>query len=170
MESGIFTKEYQSGTLVLSFTKGLARYKAVISKTIVLNAAWTVGYWLCFGITYGYNAYFWDNSAAHNLIFSGLCWWLFGIWVIALVILFSTMFGTNTGVLIATGSVVFASYLLGLVPQLKEYLPSFLTDTNSIIYGMKETETYIYAFIISITASIICFTVSIPIMNKRSLN
>ena len=32
IESGIFTKEYQSGTLVLSLTKGLKRYKVVISK------------------------------------------------------------------------------------------------------------------------------------------
>ena len=37
LESSIFTKEYTTGTLVLSLTKGLERYKVVISKTVVLT-------------------------------------------------------------------------------------------------------------------------------------
>ena len=75
MESNIFTREYQTGTLVLSLTKGLKRYKVVVSKTVVLTGLWSFGYWLCFGITYGYNAYFWDNAVAKNLMFSVICWW-----------------------------------------------------------------------------------------------
>ena len=67
LESSIFTKEYTSGTLVLSLTKGLERYKVVVSKTVVLAVLWTIGYWICFAITYGYNAYFWHNSVAQNL-------------------------------------------------------------------------------------------------------
>ena len=82
LESSIFTKEYTSGTLVLSLTKGLERYKVVISKALVLTVLWSLGYWLCFGITYGYNAYFWDNSIAQNLVFSVVCWWLFGMMVV----------------------------------------------------------------------------------------
>ena len=70
LESNILTKEYTAGTLVLSLTKGLERYKVVISKTLVLAVLWSLGYWMCFGITYGYNAYFWDNSIAQNLFFS----------------------------------------------------------------------------------------------------
>lgn len=57
LESSIFTKEYQSGTLVLTLTKGLHRHTVVISKALLLIVLWSVGYWLCFGITYGYNAY-----------------------------------------------------------------------------------------------------------------
>ena len=32
LEGGIFAKEYASGTLVLSLTKGLARYKVLVAK------------------------------------------------------------------------------------------------------------------------------------------
>ena len=34
--SGIFTSEYQSGTLILMLTKGFPRYKVVLTKTLYL--------------------------------------------------------------------------------------------------------------------------------------
>ncbi len=169
LQSSIFTKEYSSGTLILSLTKGLERYKVVVSKAIILAVLWTVGYWLCFAITYAYNAYFWDNSVAQNLIFSVICWWLFGIFVISLMVLFSTVSNANTGVLVGTGSVVLASYLLGLLPKVNKVLPTMLTDGNSLIYGVAEAKTYIVAVVTAVVASLICFVVSMPIFNKKQL-
>lgn len=169
LQSSIFTKEYSSGTLVLSLTKGLERFQVVISKTAVLTVLWTLGYWLCFGITYGYNAYFWDNSVAQNLIFSVVCWWLFGVFVISLIILLSTIENSNTGVLVGTGSIVLVSYLLGLLPKISKYLPTFLADGNSLIYGVAEEKSYVAAMVITMVASLICFAVSIPIFNKKQL-
>ena len=86
IEGSIFTKEYASGTLVLSLTKGLKRHKVVISKALILAVMWTAFYFMCFGITYGYNAYFWDNSVAKNLLLSVICWWIFGLLIISLMI------------------------------------------------------------------------------------
>lgn len=169
LESSIFTKEYASGTLVLSLTKGLERYKVVISKTVMLTVLWSVGYWLCFGITYGYNAYFWDNAVAQNLIFSVVCWWVFGVMVIALMVLFSTMTQSNTGVLLGTGGVVLASYLIGLLPKCGKYLPTFLTNGNSLVYGLNEGAEYMPSLVIAIAVSIICFAISIPTFNKKQL-
>lgn len=169
LESSIFTKEYNSGTLVLSLTKGLERYKVVISKTVALTVLWSICYWLCFEITYGYNAYFWDNSIAQNLIFSVMCWWLFGVVVVALMVLFSTVSNTNTGVLLGTGGVVLASYLVGLLPKCSKYLPTFLTDGNSLIYGLAETKTYMSSLVIAMATGVICFVISIPIFNKKQL-
>ena len=169
LESGIFTKEYQSGTLVLALTKGLDRYKVVISKTSLLLILWTFFYWICYGITYGYNAYFWDNGIAHNLAFSAICWWLFGLWTMILMVLFSTVANTNTGVLAGTGGVVFAVYLLGLLPKLKKYSPSLLMDGNSLIYGVEKSQTYIIAIVVTVILSIMCLVISIPILNKKKL-
>ena len=169
MESGIFTKEYQSGTLLLSLTKGLARYKVLVAKTLVLTVLWSVGYWLCFGITYGYNAYFWDNSIAQNLLFSAVCWWIFGLWAISLVVLFSVLTAENTGVLVGTGGVVFASTLLSLMPKLQKFLPTQLSDGNSLIYGLLEWNKYSPALLISAAMSIVCLALSFPIFNKKQL-
>ena len=169
LQSGIFTKEYRSGTLVLSLTKGLARYQVVVSKTALLIALWSACYWMCFGITYAYNAYFWDNAVAKNLVLAVGCWWLFGLWVIALAVLFSTLAKTNTGVLIGTGGVVLVSYLAGLLPKISRYLPTMLADGNSLIYGVKDAKAYGASIVIAVAISLVCLAVSIPVFNKKQL-
>ena len=169
IESSIFTKEYSSGTLVLSLTKGLSRYKVVIAKFLILGVMWTVFYWMCFGITCGYNAYFWDNSVAKNLIFSVACWWIFGLFIVSLTVIFSTLANSNSGVLGGVGIVALVSYLVGLIPKISKYLPTFLTDGNSLIYGVMEANEYVIAIIITVSLSALCFAISIPIFNKKQL-
>ena len=89
--------------------------------------------------------------------------------VIALMVLFSTVSSSNTGVLLGTGGVVLASYLVGLLPKCGKYLPTFLMDGNYLIYGLAETKAYMTSLIIAIAASVICFAISIPIFNKKQL-
>ena len=167
LEGSIFTKEYQSGTLLLSLTKGLARHHVLAAKTIVLTTLWTLGYWLCFGITYGYNAYFWDNAIAQNLMFSVVCWWIFGLWVISLTVLFSTVAKENTLVLVGTGGIALVSSLLGFLPKLQKFLPTQLSDGNSLIYGLAETDKYVPALLLAIAMSLLCLALSIPLFNKK---
>ena len=169
LQSGIFTKEYASGTLILSLTKGLKRRHVMIAKTAVLISLWSAFYWLCFGITYAYNAYFWNNGIAKNLLFSVSCWWLFGLWVISLIVLFSTVSSTSSGVLIGTGGVIFLSYMLGLIPKASKYLPTLLTDGNSLIYGAAKADTYGKAITVTLIMTAVCFAASIPLFNKKQL-
>ena len=169
IESGIFTKEYSSGTLILSLTKGLSRLKVLISKTAILTSLWTVGYWLCFGITFIYNNLFWDNSVAKNLIFSAACYWVFGLFVVLLTVFFSVVAKANTAVLAGVGGVVFTFYIAGLIPKVAELLPTALTNGNALIYGSLAPKDYLASFIITITASILLFAASVPIFNKRTL-
>jgi ABC-2 type transport system permease protein len=169
IQGGIFTKEYNSGTLVLSLTKGLERFKVVISKSSLLFVLWSAGYWLCFCITYAYNAYFWDNSVAKSLMLSVVCWWLFGIFVISLAVLFSTLLRSSTGVLLGIGGVALAMYMLGVIPKIGKYLPIYLTDGNSLIYGARAAEEYIAAIFITVAVSVVCLVISIPIFNKKQI-
>ncbi len=169
LQSNIFTKEYQSGTLILALTKGLERFKVVLAKTIVLISIWTAGYWLCYGVTYAYNAYFWDNSIAGHLGIAAMYWWLIGVWVIALMTLFSVMSSSNSMVLLGTGSVFFAVYLLSLIPKLKEYMPTRLMDGMNLLMKATEPGDYTKSLIVAGITMVICFIISIPLFNKRRL-
>ena len=169
MQAGIFTKEYQSGTLILALTKGLKRRTVVFAKSIILSVLWSLYYWLCFGITYGYNAYFWDNSIAKNLGFSAVCWWVFGLWIIVSIVFFSALSKANRGVLLGVGAMVMVPYFLSLIPKLGKYLPTLLMDGNSLIYAAKEPVDYMVALIIVIITGIFGIGISVPILNKKNI-
>ena len=149
--SDIFTKEYKSGTLLLVLTKGLSRYKVVLAKTALLLSLWTVGYGIYFAITYGYNAYFWDNG------------------IICLIVLFSSLLQNNTGVALCIGGTVLLAYLLSVIPKVKAYSPIALMNTSSLLIGEAEIDAYIKAIVVAVSLCIVCVAVSIPVINKRQL-
>ena len=169
MESSIFTREYQSGTLVLALTKGLERYKVVLAKSFVLIVLWSAGYWLCFGITYGYNSYFWDNGIVQNLLFSVTCWWLFGLFVVMLMVLFYVMTDANTGVLLGTGGVTLAVYLITLLPKAAPFSPAKLMGSVALLTGAEEKGDYYKALPITVVLCVVGVMASIPIQNNRRL-
>lgn len=177
LSSDTFTREYKSGTLLLVLTKGLARFQVVLGKSALLFSLWTLGYWLCFSITYGYNAYFWDNSIAGNLFPAALLWWLFGVWVICLLILFSALLRNSTEVTLCIGGTALFGYLCSLLPKLKAYTPTMLMNAASLLSGMegnieeniKVIDSFQKAVIVTVILSVICLAVSIPVINKKQL-
>lgn len=169
MEGSIFTKEYQTGTLILALTKGLKRRNVVFAKTTVLFVLWSAFYWLCYGITYGYNAYFWDNAVAKNLGFSAICWWMFGLMVMAVMVLFSTIASNSSGVLLGTGAAVMVPYFISLLPKLARYFPSMLMDGNSLIYAVKEPKDYMTAMVITVVVTMVAIVMSVPLLNKKKI-
>lgn len=166
---GIFTQEYQTGTLILVLTKGLSRRKVVLAKSALMLLLWTLCYWLCFGITYGYNSYFWDNSIADNLLAAGAYWWLFGIWTVCLVVFFSTISSTAAGVLLKTGGSVLASYLIGFLPKISKFVPTALIKSSSLLAGAETADSYPEAITVTILFCAACLAIGILIMDKKQL-
>lgn len=169
MFSGVLTAEYQKGTLINMVTKGMDRWKVILSKIIVMTMVWTAGYWLCYGITYGYNAYFWDNHIASHLFFSAACFYLIGIWMISLILLMSACFQTNSAVLISAGGVFLIVYLLGLLPEIKKYLPAQLMDSSNLLTSGGNVEDYVWAVSVTIVLSVLNVIIAIVLFNKREI-
>ncbi len=157
----IYTKEYQSGTLVLLLTKGLKRSEVVIAKAIFLLLGWTVGYFLVFGITYGYNAYFWDNSIMPNLCDIAVGWWLFGVFAVALTVFFSTLAGSSSGVMLGTLAGVVISYILSTIPKIAPYVPTTLMSAGEADITKAIIVTSILSALLLVSA--------IPLMNKKAM-
>jgi len=167
--SSSFTKEYESGTLVLMLTRGLARRNVVLAKTTLMEVVWSAGYFLCFGVTYGYNAYYWDNSIAVGLMSAVINWWLFGFFTVALMILFSTLSKSYSGVLFGTGGCILASYLVSMIPKVSDCLPTALMSSGSLLTGAEKAEEYTAAILITASASVLCIALALPIMDRKQI-
>ena len=165
----IYTREFRTGTLVLSLTKGLERYKVIIAKSSMLAAVWTVAYWLCFGVSYLFTEIFWDNSITQHLGFAAFCWWFYGILIVALITMFSTVFSSFGGVILGVGGVIFTESLISIIPKAIEYLPSMLMGGASLVCGMREPKDYLASIIITSVVIVASFVASVPIFNKKQL-
>lgn len=167
MFAGIFTTEYQRGTLINMLTKGVRREAVLASKFLIMFAVWTAGYWLTYGITYAYNAYFWGNEAGQNLLFTALLVYLLGGWFISLIVLASTLFRTNTAVLLGVGGVFILVYLFSLIPTVKEYLPMQLMQGMNLITGTTEVGDVIAAVICTMVWSVVNVGVAVGVFNRK---
>ena len=166
---GIFTKEYESGTLILVLTKGLARSKVVLAKALLMLSVWTGGYWMCFAVTYAYNAYYWDNGIAVGLMSAVLHWWLFGIFAVCLCVLFSVISKNSAGVLLGTGGILLLSYVLEFFPKFAKAVPTALMQSAGLMTGAQKAEEYTKAVIVTAALCVVCLAASVPIMNKKQL-
>lgn len=169
MFSGILTSECQKGTLINMITQGIARWKIIAAKSFTVISLWTLGYWICFGITYGYSAYYWDNHIACHLLFSAFCFYLLGIWLISLLFLLSALLPSNTSVLLALGSIFLGIYLLGFWPDIKEYLPGYLINSKELLIGKTEPSIYFGGTAVTILLSLLNYVFTVFFFNKRML-
>ena len=169
MFSGILAVEYQKGTLINMITKGLTRWKIVVSKSVVLLLLWSFGYWMCYGITYGYNEYFWDNSIAKDVAFAAFCVYMLGVWLIALLILMTTIFSSGSAVAVGTGGVFFVIYLLSMLPDLKEYLPTCLMGASGLLSGAGEAGDYTTALVVAVGLTVVQLVVAVLVFNRKNV-
>ncbi len=138
--SGIFTQEYQKGTLILILTKGMSRRKVYGVKTLTCLLSWSLCFWMSYGITWLYNGYYWGNGTVSNLLTAAALFWVFGVWVFFLMVFFSTVCSETPGVLAGTGMLLLVSYIAGIFPKVQEYLPTKLLECQALL-----TESVAYA-------------------------
>lgn len=169
MFSGILAVEYEKGTLINMITKGLSRWKIVMSKSGVLLFLWSFGYWTCYGITYAYNEYFWDNSIAKDVAFAAFCVYMLGVWLIALMMLMSTIFSAGSAVAVGTGGVFFGLYLLSMLPDLKKYFPTYLMGASGLLSGTGETGDYTTALVVAAGLTVVQLVVAVLVFNRKNV-
>lgn len=169
MFSGILANELQKGTLINMITKGMSRKKVIVAKTTVMLALWILNYWMCFGITYIYNEYFWDNSVAKHLFFAAFLVFMLGVWLITLLMMMSTIFNSTSGVTVGTGAVFFIIYMLSILPDLKEYLPTKLMDAQGLLSRVGEVNDFGISLGIVFILTVIQVLVAVIVFDKKKI-
>ncbi|MBD5460846.1 MAG: ABC transporter permease subunit [Lachnospiraceae bacterium] len=169
MFSGILTSEYQSGTLIHIVTRGMKRWKILTAKTLIMAVFWTIGSLVCYGITYGYNAYFWDNSVAAHVFTAAFCGYLAGLWLITVIPLASACFDSAPAVVISVGAVYLAGYLAGLIPKLKSYTPVSLMNAWALLAGAESAENYGFAIAVAVALTALHIAAAAAVFNRKNL-
>ncbi|NLG89086.1 MAG: ABC transporter permease subunit [Clostridiaceae bacterium] len=168
--SGILSSELSKGTLINLLTKGLSRTAVILSKFTCMVMAWTVSIALCFGLTYGYTMYLFPEDQTSNLLFSVLCLWLFGLFLLAALLFSASLTKSNYGCLLITGVVVLVCMLMNIIPALHKYNPiSLSTDNIGLIVNSIDVTSLYSVILISCLLSLIFVSLSVLIFRKKQL-
>ena len=145
MFSGIFAQEYQSGTLINLLSKGVSRGKVALSKLLAVLLTWTVCYWLTFGITLGYTAYFWENALTSGVWLAAVGAYVLGVWLLTLELAFASALSSGMYALLLTGGVYALFFAMGMLPSLAAYLPPRLGEGLALLTGDMNSSDFLPA-------------------------
>jgi len=168
--SGIMANEFSRGTLINMLTKGLSRSTVILSKFTMAVFMWTGSYVLCFGVSYAYTAYFWTGDGISNIAFSVFCLWLFGILLLAAVMLGSVLFKNSYGCLLFTGGFVVALFLINIVPKLQEYNPIKLASGNmALLTSEMSVSDFTLPIVICCATAAVFIIAAVALFNKKQV-
>ena len=169
MLSGIYTSEYTKGTLIPLLTKGLSRTSVVLSKFSVMLLIWSAGFFLCFGVTYFYSDFYWDNSTVNAIFPAAFFLWLFGVLIISCIVFFSSLASSAPQVMLGTGAVYLLMTFAGMYKKAAEYLPTRLCASTSLYSGELVPSDFTTAAIITAVLSVILVLAALPLTQRRQL-
>lgn len=169
--SGIMTNEISRGSLVNVLTKGLTRKSVILSKHTLMGIVWTLSIIASFTITWVYTINLFPEAEINNLLFSIFCIWLFGIYLLTILLFASILTNSNYGNLLILGLITVVSLIINMSEKVEKYNPITLSAKNKeLIKGVIEP-SYLYPCIgIAIGLSLIFIFVSIVMFNNKQLN
>lgn len=170
MFSGTVNNEINKGTLINLVTKGLRRWVIIVGKMISLFFQWSICFLLTFLVTWGYTAYYFPDNKSIQLFQAVFPLWIFGLLLLSLVLLSSTIMRNSYEGLILTGGIIVILVLINLFDKLKYYNPiSLVTQNLNFLQGTVDIQKYLPAILISILFFALATLLSIQIFNKKKL-
>lgn len=167
---GTLTNELVKGTLVNILAKGLSRTTVILSKFTAAVLLWTIGYLLAALTAYGYTEYLFPDSWVSNLTFAMFCLWIFGLFILALILLSSTLIPINFGGLILSGVTIVAMLLLDIYPKTHFYNPITLaSDQGALLSGATKVKDLYITIIITVIFTLGCLIGSTILFRKKKL-
>lgn len=129
--SGVLSAELSKGTLINVLTKGLSRTSVVLAKYTMMAMLWTIVYSGAASINYGYTKFLFPEDTLPHIFYAYVTFWVFGLFLLALLLLGSALFSGSYSGLIFTVAVVIVLMLIGMVPKLSDYNPLTLASVNT---------------------------------------
>lgn len=168
--SSALSSELSKGTLINMLTKGLSRTAVILSKYTCMVLVWTISFALCFGLTYAYTVYLFPTGETVSLLFSTFCLWLFGVFLLAVLLLSATLTKNNYGCLLITGAAAVVCMLVNIIPAAHKYNPiSLATDNLGLITSSIEASSLYGTMVFSCLLSMLFVLLSVFVFRKKQL-
>lgn len=170
MFSGTVSNEVSKGTLINLVTKGLRRWSIIVGKIISLVFQWSFCLLVCFLVTWGYTAYYFPDNKSPYLFQAVFPLWLFGLFLLSIVLLSSTIARNNYEGLLLTGGIVILLILLNMFDKVKQYNPVSLASQNlNFLQNASAFKNYAPAMILSSLLFLAVLLLSVFIFNRKKL-
>lgn len=167
--SGILTNELSRGTLLNLITKGLSRKYIILSKWIISTIIWTIAYIIGALIQYSYTLYYFNNEGSHKVA-AYIMSWLFGVMLLSIIMLLSTLLKNNIAVMLGILLIVVMMFILSMFKHIKDKLPLQLIQKNTDIMIEKIAFSQMYTpIIITIMIILLSIILSIYRFNKAEI-
>jgi len=168
--SGILVTELSKGTLINILTKGLSRKAVILAKFSSMILIWTLSVVASLTVTWFYTVHLFPVDKVSNLFFSVFCLWLFGSFLLALLLFTSTLVNTNYGNLIMLGLIVGICIILNMIPIFQKYNPISLTTRNMELLTNTVNPAFLYHAIgVTVIMIVIFLLLSIFIFKKKQI-
>ena len=168
--SGITANEFSKGTLINILTKGMKRHTVIFAKFTVASVIWSISYLLAFGITYSYTVYFWEIGAMPHALLAFASPWVYGLFLISLMILGGVWLKSFLGSLSLTGGAIVVMSLLSINPNFQKYNPLSLGGSALLLLnGQKTPDDFIPALMICIVLTALMIARTVVIFNRKQV-
>lgn len=128
--SSVLSSELSKGTLINMLTKGLSRTAVIFSKYTCMILVWSISIGICFLLTYSYTAFLFPADSMFHVLFSTFCLWLFGVFLLAVLLFAATLTKSNYGCLLITGVLIVIFKIVNIIPKVHRYNPISLATDN----------------------------------------
>lgn len=161
------SKEISKGTLINMLTKGLSRGTVILAKFTGMVISYTISLGLAFIVTLWYTLYLFGSEGVYNLGLSIFSAWLFGVFLLSVLLLGQVLIKSSYGGLLLTGIVVVIAIICKIPLSIKAYSPASLTNNIAIITkGVSVQDTC--TSVITTTVLIIIIIISTILMFRKA--
>lgn len=168
--AGVIAEEKNKKTLEIVLTKPVSRTSFVSSKFLAAFTATSIVYIVSAIIFYAYTLVIFGNFSFVNFSLLAILALVYLLFTVATAILCST-FTSNSVVaaFIAFGIQIIIVSILGLIDQIKKYLPGNIFTNYKDVFSEIKPESYLPSALVTIAIIILCMIISISIFRKQEI-
>ncbi len=166
----LLTRELEVGTLIPLLSKGLSRFSVIMAKFTASLGLWTVCYGGAVLVNYGYTLFLFGNHSTKGLFFSSFALWLYGVFVLGVILLCNTAGQGHYIPLLLSSLVLIVLFALNSLPGSRIWNPTALaSESLPLFQGTAVSGDLLSPIGITLAAILLCLFTSHEIFKRKAL-